>query len=143
MSILTKEETQSRTISKTVTYRVINTLVTFLMTLMVFDVSTALAGSVALAQIVVGSTIYYIYDRFWLLSAWARSQGFEAKKRSIVKTIGYRLIVLIAGFIVARLILTTSNETALEWTIISMLLSMVVYYIHERVWNKFNWGKNI
>jgi uncharacterized membrane protein len=134
-------DTHKRTIIKTISYRVINTLITFLMTFLLFGVSAALAGSVALAQIVLGSTIFYLYDRVWLRVSWARKDIHEDVKRSIVKTIGYRLIVLCAGFIVARLILTSSNETAVWWTITLMVLSMMFYYVHERIWLKIKWGR--
>jgi uncharacterized membrane protein len=134
-------DTHKRTIIKTISYRVINTLVTFLMTFLLFGVSAALAGSVALAQIVLGSTIFYLYDRVWLRVSWARENIHEDVKRSIVKTIGYRLIVLCAGFVIARLILTSSNETAVWWTITLMVLSMMFYYVHERIWLKIKWGR--
>jgi len=136
-------ETHTRTIAKTISYRVINTLITFLMTFLLFGVSAALAGSLALAQIILGSLIFYLHDRIWLKSSWATEHNNEGQKRSIVKTITYRFIVLVAGFIVARLIITSSNETAAWWTITSMALSMVFYYIHERIWVKITWGKEL
>lgn len=136
-------ETHTRTIAKTVSYRVINTLITFLMTFLLFGVSAALAGSLALAQIILGSLIFYLHDRIWLKSSWATENNNEGQKRSIVKTITYRFIVLVAGFIVARLIITSSNETAAWWTITSMILSMMFYYIHERIWVRITWGKEL
>ena len=135
-------ETHTRTIAKTVSYRIGNTLITFLMTFLLFGVSAALAGSLAIAQIILGSLIFYLHDRVWLKSSWATENNTDGQKRSIVKTISYRLIVLVAGFIVARLIITNSNETAAWWTITSMALSMVFYYIHERIWVKITWGKD-
>lgn len=135
-------ETHKRTIAKTVSYRIGNTFITFLMTFLLFGVSAALAGSLALAQIILGSAIFYLHDRVWLKSLWGTEENTEVKKRSLVKTISYRLIVLVAGFIVARLIITNSNETAAWWTITSMALSMVFYYIHERIWVNIKWGKD-
>jgi uncharacterized membrane protein len=133
-------ETHKRTIAKTVTYRVGNTVITFLMTLLLFGVSAALAGSLALAQIILGSAIFYLHDRVWQKFAWGKTQSNENPRRSLAKTICYRLLVLIAGFIVARLIITNSNETAAWWTITSMALSMIFYYIHERIWVRITWG---
>jgi len=134
-------DAHKRTLIKTISYRVINTSITFLMTFLLFGVSAALAAALALAQIVVGSIIFYAYDRVWLRVSWAQENMVEFAKRSIVKTIGYRLIVLCAGFITARLILTSSNETAAWWTITLMVLSMIFYYIHERIWLKIKWGR--
>jgi hypothetical protein len=134
-------DTHKRTFTKTISYRVINTLITFLMTFLLFGVSAELAGSVALAQIILGSVIFYLYDRVWLHVAWARTEIYEDVKRSIIKTIGYRLIVLCAGFIIARVILTSNNETAVWWTVTSMILSMIFYYIHDRIWLKIKWGR--
>jgi len=139
--IITKEETQIRSIAKTFVYRIINTLATMIMTLIVFDATTAIAGAMAMVQIILGSSIYFVYDRAWLFSKWYRLQGFDTKVRSLLKTIGYRAIILVAGFILAKVFMTSSNSMALSWTITSMILSMIIYYLHERVWNSIGWGK--
>jgi uncharacterized membrane protein len=61
-------------------------------------------------------------------------------KRSIVKTITYRLIVVILDFIAVYLF-TGKLETALGFTIVSNIYTTIVYFFHERIWDKIKWGK--
>jgi uncharacterized membrane protein len=61
-------------------------------------------------------------------------------KRSIVKTITYRVIVVILDFIAVYLF-TGKLETALGFTIVSNIYTTIVYFFHERIWDKIKWGK--
>ena len=61
-------------------------------------------------------------------------------QRSIVKTISYRVIVVILDFI-AIYLFTGQIKVALWFTIVSNIYTTIVYFIHERVWDKIKWGK--
>ena len=65
----------------------------------------------------------------------------ESKFRSIVKSIAWRIIATLTTWAVAYYFIGTISGS-LEITLWAAGLSMVLYYIHERVWNKINWGKN-
>ena len=54
----------------------------------------------------------------------------ELQKRTLVKTLTYRTAAILAT------IPFTGLTTALGIHIILML----IYYVHERIWNKINWG---
>lgn len=56
----------------------------------------------------------------------------ETKLRSFTKSIIWRVISIIITWIVVG---------SLSATLIAAGLSMIAYYIHERVWNKILWGK--
>ncbi len=64
----------------------------------------------------------------------------EHHKRSIVKAISFRLLIIIANFIIIMAI-TRRYDIALGVIVISSISSTVFYYIHERIWNKINWGR--
>ena len=139
-------ETKIRTILKTISYRVINTVVTLLVTLIVFNKETSIAGSMALVQLIVGSLVYFIYDRIWTSVRWNVEKSedvilYESKFRSFLKTIGYRLIVLILGMLTARAIMTSDNIIAIYWSLMSNFISLIIYYLHERCWNLIKKGK--
>ena len=57
----------------------------------------------------------------------------ELKSRSLVKTVTYRLLAILAT------VPFTGLATALE---IHFILALI-YYIHERVWTKIKWGKEL
>jgi len=65
---------------------------------------------------------------------------YEHNNRSIIKTVTYEFLKLISGssivfFYTRRLDLTFSIA------IISIITGMILYYLHERVWNKIHWSK--
>jgi adenylylsulfate kinase len=64
----------------------------------------------------------------------------ESQKRSLVKAITYRILIIILDF-VAVYLLTGKVAIAVSFMVISNLYTAVAYYIHERAWNKINWGR--
>lgn len=65
----------------------------------------------------------------------------ETNSRSIVKTVSWRITGSGATFFIAYLI---SGNAAMSGTIalIQVTANTLLYYLHERVWNKVKWGKN-
>ena len=67
-------------------------------------------------------------------------QPEEKIKRSLVKTISWRIIGTIATVIISWLI-TGTLALAFSIGIIELISKLVLYYFHERTWNKIKWGK--
>ena len=65
----------------------------------------------------------------------------ESNTRSLVKTVTWRLTGSSATFLISYLI---SNNLSMSGTIavIQLTANTVLYYLHERIWNKLNWGKS-
>lgn len=65
----------------------------------------------------------------------------DTNLRSLVKTISWRITGSAATFIVAYLI---SSNIAVSGTIalVQLVVNTVLYYLHERIWNKIRWGKH-
>ncbi len=64
----------------------------------------------------------------------------EQVKRSLVKSITFRVLVITSDFIIIWLI-TRRYDVAALVTILTNSAAFLIYYLHERVWNKINWGK--
>ena len=66
---------------------------------------------------------------------------YDHHKRSIAKTIGFFAILVIADWIV---IYTITDQTFITFKIIifSNLVSAVIYFFHERAWNRVHWGRS-
>ena len=62
-------------------------------------------------------------------------------KRHIVKSITYRLLSTLIGFI-GMTIFTGSIKIGATFGIIEMLYKPLQYFIHERIWYKINYGIN-
>jgi uncharacterized membrane protein len=64
----------------------------------------------------------------------------DAPRRSIVKTISWRITGSSATFAIAY-ILTGSLAVAGVIGITQMISNTILYYVHERVWNRIKWGQ--
>ena len=61
-------------------------------------------------------------------------------KRSVAKSITFRLLVIAADTVVVYL-LTHRYDTTLGVIVFTNFASTILYFIHERIWTKINWGK--
>jgi adenylylsulfate kinase len=66
----------------------------------------------------------------------------ETLRRSIVKTISYRVVIIILDFTIIYLF-TGKIKVALGFMIVSNIYTTVGYFFHERIWDKIKWGKII
>jgi uncharacterized membrane protein len=58
------------------------------------------------------------------------------RKRHIVKTITYRIISTLIGFLIVYF-LSGSLEIGVSFSFIEIIYKPLQYYIHERVWYKY------
>jgi uncharacterized membrane protein len=65
---------------------------------------------------------------------------YEHSKRSLVKAIIFRILVLISDGIIIFAI-THRYDITLSVIILSNFSSTILYFLHERLWNKISWGK--
>jgi uncharacterized membrane protein len=141
---MTVGETHTRTLAKTILYRVASVLLTMIIT-GAFGGSQEEIAKMGTAALILGSLSYYLHDRVWLFFGWDRNtQGVDSNKRSIIKTVVYRIIVLVITFSVAKIVLTeNSNQTAATFATVMMIANAVMYFIFEKVCNYINWGKKL
>jgi len=66
----------------------------------------------------------------------------ETVTRSIVKTVSYRITIVILDFVCIYLF-TGKVTVALGFTIVSNLYTTFIYFLHERIWGKIKWGKKV
>ena len=64
----------------------------------------------------------------------------DSRSRSIIKAITWRIFALLITIIVSFAILG-SWSVSIAIGILSNLLKTLFYYIHERLWERTNWGK--
>jgi adenylylsulfate kinase len=61
-------------------------------------------------------------------------------RRSVVKTISYRIAILILDF-VAIYLFTGKIKVAVGFMIVSNIYTTIGYFFHERIWDRIKWGK--
>ena len=69
-----------------------------------------------------------------------KSKHTETHLRTFVKTITYRIVIIISIFTITY-ITTGELGYALAITSRSAIRGTIIYYIHERIWNNIHWGK--
>ena len=64
----------------------------------------------------------------------------ERKRRSVIKAISWRIIATITTMAIVFVI---TGKLKLTFVIggIDIFIKMILYYLHERLWNKIYWGK--
>lgn len=72
------------------------------------------------------------YDEKWALS--------EQASRSWVKAITWRLTATTATFIISWFI-AQDLAVASGIATVQLFVNFVLYFVHERVWNRVQWGK--
>ena len=64
----------------------------------------------------------------------------DQPKRSLVKTVSWRLTGSSATFLIAY-VMTGDFAVAGVIGVTQMISNTVLYYFHERLWNRIKWGK--
>lgn len=64
----------------------------------------------------------------------------ESRPRSVVKTITFRVCATI-GTILIVFAFTGRFLLSLGVGAVETVLKLILYYVHERVWDKIRWGK--
>lgn len=64
----------------------------------------------------------------------------ETRKRSIVKSIVWRFVCVVVSIVISYF-LTTKWDIAIAIGSSYNITTMVLYYFHERMWNRVKWGK--
>jgi uncharacterized membrane protein len=65
----------------------------------------------------------------------------DCAKRSLIKTVSWRITGSSATFLIAY-IMTGNFAIAGIIGVTQMVSNTILYYIHERIWNKVTWGRN-
>jgi len=64
----------------------------------------------------------------------------EKRSRSGWKTVTWRIIALIISYISARAF-GVDTETSIKMVIVANAVAMIVYYYHERAWDRIGKGR--
>lgn len=90
----------------------------------------------------IGFVSFWVQERLWNMVGWQRDGIKDTKLRSVAKTVTWRLFSLVVLFALG-ILLGLSSQHAVEWTVVTNVLFVVVHYCHERLWNLLDWGKHI
>lgn len=137
-----KQESHYRSIIKGITWRVIATTDTILVVLLVtclYDQCSLEDGlKIGFIEFFLKLAIFYVHERIWQKILIGQR---ITKKRTVIKSISWRLVATTTTFIIAGSVLDEFNEVALYIALTELFTKFVLYYFHERLWLKLPLGR--
>ncbi|MGZ8364219.1 MAG: DUF2061 domain-containing protein [Caulobacteraceae bacterium] len=124
-----------RSLVKAVTWRVIGTTDTFLWGWLVTG-HPMQAGAIAGTETFTKIFLFYLHERAWQHVGGNR----DGHLRSVIKAFSWRFVGSLDTFLLSWLI-TGKAHYAVTIAGGEALTKIVLYYIHERVWNRITWGR--
>jgi uncharacterized membrane protein len=137
-----KKESHLRSIIKGISWRIVATSDTILIVLAI----TCLSGNcsihdalkIGVAEFLIKLIVYYVHERGWQR---ALKDGKLSARKTLFKTISWRIIATTMTFVISGTVLKSFNEIALYIALIELFTKFVLYYFHERLWLKIPLGK--
>ena len=131
-----KKFSRKRHIAKTITWRIIGTVDTILLGwFLTGELKTGM--SIGATELVTKMGLYYLHERAWYNLKAFKQQN--SKVRHFLKTITWRFIGTIDTIILSWII-TGKAEIGLTIGGLELFTKMVLYYAHERLWYRSNYG---
>lgn len=135
-------KSRKRHIAKAITWRVIASVSTFVLTLIFFKEdpnATEKALHVALLESTLKLVLYYYHERVWFIN----QSKLKDSVRHLIKTVTWRVIASVTTFCIAYFIFK-EDEFALEKAsgiaVVETFVKMLLYYVHERIWYRQDLG---
>lgn len=64
----------------------------------------------------------------------------DSKKRSLVKAISYRALIILSDSVLVFFI-TKRADVTISVVVFTNVASTLMYFFHERIWSAVGWGK--
>ncbi len=134
-----KDSSQKRHIAKTITWRLVGTIDTIILSWIISG--DPLVGlKIGAAEVITKMLLYYFHERVWFkINLTKDGRVLESKKRHIAKTVTWRFIGTMDTMLLAWII-SGNPLTGLKIGFAEVITKMVLYYLHERVWYKMDYG---
>lgn len=127
------EVNYKRHIAKTITWRVLGTLDTILLSwLITGDPLTGL--KIGAFEVVTKMILYYFHERIW-----SKIDYVTSNKRHLFKTVTWRIVGTIDTVVLAWIV-SGNPYTGLGIGLAEIITKMILYYLHERAWYKIDYG---
>ncbi len=128
-----------RHIAKTITWRIIGTLDTILLSWLI--TGDAFVGlKIGLVETVTKMVLYFFHERIWYkINLSKKGRILASRKRHLAKTFTWRGVGTLDTILISWII-TGNPLTGLKIGFAEVITKMVLYYLHERAWYKVDFG---
>ena len=128
-----------RHLAKTMTWRIVGSIDTMLIGWLISG-NPLIGLSIGGTEVITKMILYFVHERLWLkVDRKSKSRAILYKYRHIIKTISWRIIGTVDTTLLAWLI-AGDPMIGLKIGGIEMITKMGLYYLHERVWHKYDFG---
>ena len=137
------DKSKIRHILKALTWRLVASGTTFALAYIFFSNDPNAGEKATIVALIEGSLkllFYYLHERFWF-----NFKTTSSKKRHLIKSITWRAIATMTTFVVAIIIFKddpNATEKAGGLAAVEVLIKMAIYFVHEEVWYKIDYGLN-
>tara|TARA_B100000927_G_scaffold39611_1_gene28346 strand:- start:780 stop:1208 length:429 start_codon:yes stop_codon:yes gene_type:complete len=137
--------TKKRSLIKAIIWRVIGSIDTFILSLIIINFSSQnftydLAFYIATLELLTKTIFYYLHERLWNQFNIGRVKKKVNRTRSLVKAFTWRIAASLDTFLISYLI-TGRFDWATSIASFEIITKAILYYLHERGWNKIDWGR--
>jgi uncharacterized membrane protein len=134
-----QDQSKKRHIAKTLTWRIVGTLDTILLSWIISGNPTT-GLQIGLAEVITKMFLYYFHERAWFkINLSKDGRILESRKRHIAKTFTWRLIGTLDTMLLAWWI-SGNPLIGLKIGFAEVVTKMLLYYLHERAWYRLDFG---
>jgi len=128
-----------RHLAKTITWRLVGTIDTIILSWFISG-DPFIGLKIGFAEVITKMSLYYLHERVWFkINLSKEGVRLESRKRHLAKTITWRVIGTMDTMLLAWLI-SGDPLTGLKIGFAEVVTKMGLYYFHERLWYKLNYG---
>lgn len=143
---MTYSESQLRSIIKVISWRVLIT-VSHIVNGLIATGSLILGIKIAGMALVINSVLFWAHERSWNFFQWNRKEDSrftfrEGQPRSLGKVVSWRILITASNFVIPFVVTGSWGQAAL-FTGMATVVNMILFWGHERIWNRIRWGKEL
>ncbi len=128
-----KDHSRKRHMAKAITWRVVGTIDTILLSWIISG-NPMIGLKIGFAEVITKMLLYYLHERIWF-----RVHIVNSNQRHLLKTITWRILGTLDTMVLAWFI-TGNPYTGLKIGLAEVLTKMLLYFLHEKVWYRSNFG---
>ncbi|MBZ0326142.1 MAG: DUF2061 domain-containing protein [Altibacter sp.] len=134
-----KDVSYKRHLAKTITWRIVGTADTILLSWLITG-DPMVGLQIGFVEVVTKMLLYFLHERMWFKINLSKNGILrESKKRHLAKTFTWRGLGTLDTMIISWII-TGNPFTGLKIGLAELITKMILYYIHERVWYRRDYG---
>ncbi len=124
-----------RSIAKSITWRIIGSTDTFLLTVFISS-NISFGFSISFLEIVTKTILYYLHERVWF-----NSRIKNSKIRHLIKPFSWRVIAMTDTLIISVLIFD-DYTMGIQLISLELVTKIILFYIHDKLWYLSKFGIN-